>query len=532
MSKEELTELIVNGENSEVEFKEDNIRPEQLAKEIVAFANGYGGRIILGVDDNGMVIGIKKQNLEEWVMDTVCGHYVHPLLIPKYEEMQWNKKNRVAIVSVLAGTAKPYVVRTKNREDIYIRIGSISKLATREQIVRLSATGGLMHLETMPISGTNFNNLDLARLENYFQFILAEANFPKTQAEWELRLEDMGFMQKSEVQGYVCTIAGLVLFGITPRRYLRQAGIRIEVFNTLEKNYNALLDVVLDGPMVARFNISQAGFSEIIDEGLVEKTARTLYPFITAESDKIDKGFRRSIKHYYPWAVIRELVLNALAHRDWSRSTDIEICCYSDRFEIISPGSLPNSMTVEKMIAGRRTPRNNIIMEVLRDYQYVDARGMGIRNKVIPLMKQFNGTEPYFEATDDYLRTVIYNKGAIIDPENDPNIFQEGLNYDPKRRYFDPNKTLYDPNKLEIDLNKVQNDPNKPEFDPNMSISDRILYLIKNNPKISYKEMAEITGKSIPTIKRSINKLKAEGLIKRSGSPRGGKWILAKDENS
>ena len=114
----------------------------------------------------------------------------------------------------------------------------------------------------------------------------------------------------------------------------------------------------------------------------------------------------------------------------------------------------------------------------------------------------------------------------------DANIFKEGLNYDPKRRYFDPNKTLYDPNKLEIDLNKVQNDPNKPEFDPNMSISDRILYLIKNNPKISYKEMAEITGKSIPTIKRSINKLKAEGLIKRSGSPRGGKWILAKDENS
>ncbi len=83
-------------------------------------------------------------------------------------------------------------------------------------------------------------------------------------------------------------------------------------------------------------------------------------------------------------------------------SADIEICCYSDRFEVISPGSLPNSMTVEKMIAGRRTPRNNIIMEVLRDYQYVDARGMGIRNKVIPLMKQFNGTEPYFEATDDY----------------------------------------------------------------------------------------------------------------------------------
>ncbi|MEN6445710.1 MAG: replication/maintenance protein RepL [Candidatus Cloacimonas sp.] len=104
--------------------------------------------------------------------------------------------------------------------------------------------------------------------------------------------------------------------------------------------------------------------------------------------------------------------------------------------------------------------------------------------------------------------------------------------YDPKRRYIDPNKPKFDPNKLEIDLNKVQNDPNKLKFDPNRSISDWILYLIKNSPKISYKEMAEITGKSIPTIKRSITKLKEEGLIKRSGSPRGGKWVLVKSENS
>jgi len=87
---------------------------------------------------------------------------------------------------------------------------------------------------------------------------------------------------------------------------------------------------------------------------------------------------------------------------------DIEIGIYSDRIEIISPGKLQNSMTVEKMIAGQRYTRNAIIMEVLRDYQYVDFRGMGIRTKVIPLMKRNNNIEPVFEATDDYLKVVLY----------------------------------------------------------------------------------------------------------------------------
>jgi len=66
-----------------------------------------------------------------------------------------------------------------------------------------------------------------------------------------------------------------------------------------------------------------------------------------------------------------------LAHRDWTIAVDIELSVYSDRLEIISPGKLQNSMTIEKMIAGQRSPRNPLIMDILRDYAYVDARGMG-----------------------------------------------------------------------------------------------------------------------------------------------------------
>jgi ATP-dependent DNA helicase RecG len=78
--------------------------------------------------------------------------------------------------------------------------------------------------------------------------------------------------------------------------------------------------------------------------------------------------------------------------------------------EIISPGRLQNSMTVEKMIAGQRSPRNTIIIEVLRDYRYVDSRGMGVRTKIIPLMKQFNKAEPEFIATDDFLKIILSGK--------------------------------------------------------------------------------------------------------------------------
>ncbi len=122
---------------------------------------------------------------------------------------------------------------------------------------------------------------------------------------------------------------------------------------------------------------------------------------------------RREKTWLYPWEAIRETVINALAHRDWTRSVDIEVTNYADRLEVISPGKLQNSMTVRKMIAGQRSPRNTLIMEILRDYGYVDSRGMGVRTKIIPLMKQLNQTDPIFEATDDYLKTVLPGKGVV-----------------------------------------------------------------------------------------------------------------------
>lgn len=503
MLKKELLEIIANGENSEVEFKRDNLRAEQLAKEIVAFANSYGGKIFIGVEDDRNISGIKRDNLEEWIMDTVCGKFVYPTLIPKYEEIKITSNTKVAVLSVYSGLTKPFVLRAKDREDIYIRMGSVSKLATREQIIRLSEISGLIHVETLPVPKAFFNTLDKVRFEDYFRDIINDPQTPKTDTEWKQRLKDTGFLTDTEFQQDLCTIAGLLLFGKNPRKYLKQAGIRLMVFDSNEKEYKALIDTVIDAPMIGRWEVNKYGELELIDGGLIEKLFTAIHPYITEESNSIDTFLRRNKQHLYPTEVIRELVLNSLAHRDWTRNVDIEISIYSNRIEIISPGALPNSMTIAKMIGGRRTPRNPIIMDVLRDYQYVDARGMGIRVKVIPIMKKFNGTSPDFEATDDYLKTTIFLKS------------------DPKEQDHDPN----DLNKKPSKQNEIKKNTNlDPKHDPN-DLDTNILALITRNKDITYQELAEELSYSASTIKRKIAELKKGNKLKRIGSARTGYWI-------
>ena len=410
MLKKELLELIANGESSGLEFKRDDLRPEQFAKEVVALANFQGGRIILGVDDDGTITGLQRPDAEEWVMN-VFHDKIHPMILPFYEEIKLGEGKVVAVVTFPAGSSKPYVLRHGGKEDIYIRVGTTSRLATREQQMRLFELGGLLHTELMPVPGTDVTCLDEVRLTNYIADILRDPDVPTTQADWQARLLGLGFLTETAGQVF-CTIAGLLLFGKTPRRYLKQAGLRVMVFAGDDKDYQAALDQMIDGPMVGRFDSGG-----LVDGGLIERFMDAMAPFISHESGTVTAGLRRAKKWRYPVEAVRESVMNALAHRDWTRSVEIEVAGYSDRLEVISPGALPNAMTLDKMKAGQRSPRNPIIMEVLRDYGYVDSRGMGVRTKIVPLTKALSGKEPLFDLTDDYLKTVLFRaKSHSHDP--------------------------------------------------------------------------------------------------------------------
>ena len=407
MLKSELLEIIANGENSGVEFKRDDVRPEQLAKEIVALANLQGGRVLLGVEDDGSISGVQRDDLETWVMDTVFGRYIHPLILPFYEELVLDDGKRVAVVTITQGTAKPYVLRSNNREEIYVRVGSTSRLATREQQARLFESGGMLHAETLPVSGTSLGNLDMARLADYLVNAAGDLEAPATTEDWERRLEGLGLLVAREDGRPVCTIAGLVLFGRSPRRSLRQAGVRWMSFAGDDMEYQAQDDTLVDGPMVALFEGRAGVGRQLVEPGLVERLVDRMRPFISEESNASSEGLRRERVYRYPLDALRETILNALVHRDWTRSLEVEVVNYANRLEVMSPGTLQNSMTIEKMLAGQRSPRNPIIVEIMRDYGYVDMRGMGVRRKIVPLTREYTGRDAQFDLTEDHLRVVI-----------------------------------------------------------------------------------------------------------------------------
>ena len=402
MLKSDLIQLIANGESSSVEFKRDDIRPEQLAREIVALVNHQGGQILLGVDDDGSIVGIQREDLERWVMDTVFARYVHPWILPSYQEVDFGEGERVAVITVTQGVAKPYVVRHQDREEMYIRLGSTSRRATREQQARLFASGGLLHTEALPVSGSGFRDLSRSRLENYLRNVLQDREVPANDAAWLDRLSGLGFMAEVEGSAPVCSIAGLLLFGMRPRRLLRQAGIRWMAFAGTDKSYKALDDAILDAPLVGLWS-GVPGSSDVLDGGLFDVFIDRVRPFISEEPDTINEGLRRDRIWHYPPEAVREAVVNAIAHRDWTHAREVEVVRYSDRLEVTSPGGLQNTMTVEKMLAGQRSARNPILVDVLRDYGYVDARGMGVRRKILPLVREASGSDPEFEATEDQL---------------------------------------------------------------------------------------------------------------------------------
>jgi ATP-dependent DNA helicase RecG len=507
--KSELLEIIASGENSGAEFKRDDVRPEQLAKEAVALANLKGGRILLGVDDDKNIVGITRPNLSEWIADTVFGRYVHPAILPYYEEVVMDGGKTVAVVTVGPGISKPYVVREKDRETAYIRIGNVSRPATREQLLMLGSSSGMVHAEIMPVHGTSFVSLDIARLENYMRDVIQDPHVPQNGDQWIERLKALGFMTDGASAEAVCTIAGLLLFGAKPRQFLKQSGIRLMFFDSADKIYQARLDKILDAPLVGRFTFDKRG-KILIDAGLIEKTFELIEPFITAESGELDGRPSRDKIWLYPFEALRELLINALAHRDWTRFQDVEIAGYMNRIEITSPGALPNSMTVEKMIAGQRSARNHIIVDVLRDYGYVDARGMGVRVKVIPALAA-RDAEYSYEATEDYVKIRV-GKTSEKRRKSADKTSVKGEERAVKR----PPEDVKDPENSGQALEKRRENVGK--------TSGKILDACRERNSITIQELASLLGITARSVERSIHKLRQDGLIKRVGGRKEGRW--------
>ncbi|MBI4871153.1 MAG: putative DNA binding domain-containing protein [Candidatus Riflebacteria bacterium] len=392
MTKTELLELIRNGETSGVDFKRDTLDNRALAKVLVSFANFQGGQVLLGVDDDGSIRGTTRENLEEWVM-TTCRDKIRPELIPFFDRVRDVEPGKdVAIVRVERGWTVHHVWHDQHAT-YYIRVGTVSREASREELERLFQQRGAFKVEARPVSGSTMADLDRRRLKDYFGRVRQQA-VPADDDEtgWRTLLANTELLE-SEALGSSATVSAILLFGTQPNRFLPQAGIDAVAYCGREKDYAARERQALRGPLLPLMNAS----GQLIENGLVEQAVEFCRRNLPIEA-VLEGGARRRERWPYPEEALREAIVNALVHRDYLLSaTDIELSLYEDRLEVISPGRLPNGITPARMRAGCRASRNQILKDVMRDCGYLEHMGMGVPRKIVKLTVEQNGREPDLE---------------------------------------------------------------------------------------------------------------------------------------
>jgi len=271
----------------------------------------------------------------------------------------------------------------------FIRAGSTSREASREELERIFQASGRVQYGLKPVPGATPDDLDRRRLHDCFLRVLGGSG-PDNAAmqEWERLLRNLDLMTVPSGQA-VPTIDGMLLFGRALNRFLPQSGIRALCYPGATPDYATHADETLKGPLVPLCGTDGSISESCLVEQALDFVNRNTEPTAHLESGpRIDRPT-------YPATVLREAIVNALVHRDYSiAGSDIMLTIYSDRVEIQSPGRLPNTVTLEGMRAGMRYARNQTLVNVMRDYRYVDFRGMGVREKIIPGMLAHNGTEP------------------------------------------------------------------------------------------------------------------------------------------
>jgi ATP-dependent DNA helicase RecG len=377
MTLTELKKRITRWENIHTEFKEWPLQPDKIAATLVAFANTDGGQLIIGVDNNGKIKGVDDADRAMREVDNVAANNCEPpvtvvqetilsAMKPKPGKKKTGAKSPlnlpVIVVSIPKGDMRPY--RT-NRGLYYIRTSSGRRQASREDLLRLfQATESLYYDET-PLLRTTLADLDTDAFDRY----LERTGQDDLKNNRERLLANWGLL----VNGHP-TIAGMVLFGREPQRNLPFAQINAARFLGTDSSENPFDRKDFTGRLL-----------DVLDQA-----ERFLYLHLRIPHEI--HAFESEPKPELPKEALREALVNAVAHRDYTIRGPIRLFVFEDRLEVHTPGKPPNSVTEEAMRAGVHIVRNPRIYARLSDAGLVTRAGTGVR-RIVRLVKQATGKD-------------------------------------------------------------------------------------------------------------------------------------------
>ncbi|QTA89440.1 ATP-binding protein [Desulfonema magnum] len=376
-----LKEILKKGASPTVEFKRDSVRNERLAKELGAMANFRGGILVLGADDKGKPVGLTRDDNEERLQN-ICYNFEPPLQVAV--ESGSTDKKTLLVVKITDNYEKPYAYKSQTRNIYYIRSGTVSREATRAELRRMFQQSAELHYEVLPLSNTSVETLNYHLMRSFFKeyrFIRLDDYYGQEQ---QIILNNLSILQDEKT-----TFAGQLLFGNNPRKYIPAAGINVAVYKGKNKASQVADHHFFDGPLTE-------------DVPLLFKY---LSLFNAAAFDNI-QDIRKEKKNY-PDEAVREAVINAICHRDYTiKGSGIMIELFENRMEITSPGGLPNTQSISKIKMGMVYQRNPLLVQYFYDFRYVERLGRGIQ-KIVQTMQENGNPEPEFIDGITYFKVVL-----------------------------------------------------------------------------------------------------------------------------
>ncbi len=379
----DIEALLERGEDSTLEFKREAPHPDALAAEIVAFANTAGGTILFGVEDDGKICGVSDMKLEERLV-SICRQNVDPPIIPVITKL----KNNGVHVLALYIPKNPSVVSTQDGK-YYIRVGSTKRQPSKEELARLFQRSRQIQFDETVIEAAKRDDIEPAKVDAFLQGLkqpaLNESKLPAENLLLNLRI------LKNEERGVFPTVAGLLAFGKNAQFFLPGAEIQAAHYRDDSRTSEVLDQKTIRGTVTEQIEGAV---------GFVKNNMRI---------GSVIQGIKRIEFPDYSLEAVREAITNAVAHRNYSLSgSGIRLFMYVDRLEVISPGGLPNTLTLEN-IKVVQFSRNQLLASYLAGMGYMEKRGEGIL-RMIDWSRENHAPAPKFELPAEELFQVTLFK--------------------------------------------------------------------------------------------------------------------------
>ncbi|MEI6044117.1 MAG: ATP-binding protein [Chloroflexota bacterium] len=513
MNAQLLEELIAGGETTTLELKIAPPRPSEMAERICGMANGAGGYVVIGVADKTWeIVGVRNEGeAVDNIMQSIrlCKPSVR--LDPEQPEAIEIKGRKVVVAYILPNDGTLY----QSGNTFWIRRGTNTISFSGMEIKDFLYRTGSLNWEALPIPSATLADLDQGLIDRYLQQRLARGANPKRMADQVAVLITIGcakITQDRQGQEVIRpTNAGMVLFGDTPQDFIRHSEVVCVLFS--------------DQTGLRRYRDRR------ILNGTLTQQVTQIEAFLTSnlKMSAEMRGFHRVDLPDYPIEALREAVVNALVHRDYSIAGEtIRIFYFPDRIEIHSPGLLMPGINLESLKRGQflSKPRNTVLCDVMKDLpgNYMERMGSGIKF-MVDIMRELGKPEPAFREEGEFI--VTFWNGIESNPpvQSDPELPVAVANTSqptPTNLDITPTSTPFE---ITLPTKAFPSYIGDDKLEPSQR-QERAIRYVQHFGSITNKEYRRITGTSERGALRDLEDLVRNGSLRASGEKRNRKYLL------